>query len=285
MKTNPLVSVIIPTFNRAHFLKEALSSVMAQTYRPLEVIVVDDGSTDKTPQVVSGYPVKYIKGPRRGVAAARNRGIRASRGELIAFLDSDDLWLPEKVASQVRFFKENPGALAVQTEEIWLRKGRRVNPRRRHRKPSGHFFDRALELCLVSPSGIMLRREVFEEIGLFDEEFFVCEDYELWLRLLSRYPVFLIEKPLVIKRGGHEDQLSKRWGLDWFRLRALFKIYQEPHLSPAMRFLVLKEAEKKAEIYLTGARRRGKWWEVYQIERRLKALKSFPGLPARIPIR
>ncbi len=274
----PLVSVIIPTYNRARFLKEALASVLAQTYRPLEIIVVDDGSTDETSKVVSRFPVRYVRTPHRGVAAARNRGLSKARGALIAFLDSDDLWLPRKIEVQVSFFERQPEAVAVQTEEVWLRGGKRVNPKKRHRKPSGHFFDRALELCLISPSAVMLRREVLEEIGGFDETFPVCEDYELWLRLLARYPVYLIPEPLVIKRGGHPDQLSKTPGLDWYRLKALAKIYRQPHLSPAMRLLVLKEALFKAAVYAKGARRRGKWWEVYEIEKTLAEILSSPGL-------
>ncbi len=274
----PLVSVIIPTYNRARFLKEALASVLAQTYRPLEIIVVDDGSTDETPKVVSRFPVRYVRTPHRGVAAARNRGLNKARGALIAFLDSDDLWLPRKIEVQVSFFERQPEAVAVQTEEVWLRGGKRVNPKKRHRKPSGHFFDRALELCLISPSAVMLRREVLEEIGGFDESFPVCEDYELWLRLLARYQVYLIPEPLVIKRGGHPDQLSKTPGLDWYRLKALAKIYRRPHLSPAMRLLVLKEALFKATVYAKGARRRGKWWEVYEIEKTLAEILSSPGL-------
>ncbi len=275
----PLVSVIIPTYNRVKFLEEALNSVFAQDYSLLEVIVVDDGSSDETPQIITRYPVKYLKGPRRGVATARNRGILASQGELIAFLDSDDLWKPQKIRRQVEFFEHNPRAVAVQTEEIWIRKGKRVNPRRKHQKPSGFFFDRALKLCLISPSAVMLRRKVFQEIGLFNEKFPVCEDYELWLRLAARYPVYLIEEPLVVKRGGHEDQLSRTPGLDWFRLKAIYKIYHEPVLSISMRLLALKEAIFKGNIYQQGAFKRGKLWEIWEIRKMLKNIFSSPGLP------
>ena len=158
-----LVSVIIPTYNRARFLKEALESVLAQTYRPLEIIVVDDGSTDETPRVVTAFSVRHVRGPRRGVVAARNRGILLARGEFLAFLDSDDLWLPEKISRQVAFFEEHPKAVAVQTEEIWIRRGRRVNPKKHHAKGNGFIFHRCVELCVVSPSGVMLRREVLKE--------------------------------------------------------------------------------------------------------------------------
>jgi len=275
-----LVSVIIPTFNRASFLGEALDSVFSQTYRPLEVIVVDEASEDETPRLVSRYPVIYVrKGRREGPAAARNRGLGLARGELIAFLDSDDLWLPEKVARQVAFFRENPQAVAVQTEEIWIKGGRRVQPQRKHRKPHGYFFHRAVKLCLVSPSGVMLRREVFSKIGLFDEEFPLCEDYELWLRLAARYPVYLLPEPLVIKRGGHADQLSSRPGLDFWRLKALVKIFHDPALTPEMRFLVKVEARRKAEIFIRGALKHGNLpgaFEAYKLLTRLAPLELPP---------
>ncbi|WP_456369669.1 glycosyltransferase family 2 protein [Thermodesulfatator atlanticus] len=276
----PLVSVIIPTHNRASFLKEALDSVFAQTFRDFEVIVVDDGSSDYTVKLVANYPIRFVKrAQRRGVSSARNAGIRRARGKFLAFLDSDDLWLPKKLEMQVLFFKKHPEAVAVQTEEIWIRRGRRVNPRRRHQKPSGFFFDRALELCLISPSGVMLKRDVLYEIGLFDESFPVCEDYELWLRLLARYPVFLIKTPLVVKRGGHEDQLSRTPGLDYYRLKALFKIYPEPYLTPAMRLLIIREASQKAAVYLKGAKKRGKILKIKEIDEKLRKIKLFPGLP------
>ena len=276
----PLVSVIIPTFNRARFLKEALESVLAQDYQPLEIIVVDDGSKDETPHLVCHFPVIYVRrGKTLGVSAARNSGLRRARGELIALLDSDDLWLPSKISTQVAYFQSHPEAVAVQTEEIWIRKGKRVNPRKKHRKPSGFFFDRALELCLVSPSGVMLRREVFEEIGLFDEEFPVCEDYEFWLRLLCRHPVHLIKEPLVIKRGGHEDQLSRRAGLDWYRLKAMKKLLSGAHpLSPAMRLLILREARKKARIFAQGALKRGNLGRFYETKKVLEEMARHPGL-------
>ncbi len=282
----PLVSVIIPTFNRASFLKEAIESVLAQDYRPLELIVVDDGSTDETPKMVTRYPLRFVRRAQNlGVAAARNAGLLWARGEFIAFLDSDDLWLPSKISRQVAFFSAHPEAVAVQTEEIWIRRGQRVNPRKKHQKPSGFFFDRALELCLISPSGIMLRRKVLEEIGPFDPEFPVAEDYELWLRLLVRYPVYLLKEPLVIKRGGHPDQLSKRPGLDFYRLRAMWKLAQTAPLTPAMRLLLLREATKKARIFVSGARKRGRLKEALAAEKMLADLKRFPGLSPWRPLK
>lgn len=240
--------------------------------------MVDDGSTDETPRLITRYPVVYHRKAKGGPASARNRGIRISRGEFIAFLDSDDLWLPEKLERQVAFFESHPEAVAVQPEEIWIKNGRRVFPKSKHRKPNGYFFDRAVKLCLVSPSGVMLRRRIFDEIGLFDENFPVCEDYELWLRLAARYPVYLIPDPLLIKRGGHPDQLSSTPGLDFWRLKALAKIFNDPVLTPEMRFMVAVEARRKAEIFIRGALRHGNIFGAFEAQKILKRFSrlSFP---------
>jgi len=134
-----LVSVIIPTFNRAWILEEAVDSVLSQEFQDFELIVVDDGSTDNTWDILNGYQenVILVRQENKGVSAARNRGIGLASGELIAFLDSDDLWLPKKLSAQVEFFNSNPDALICQTEEIWIRNGVRVNPKKKHKKPSG----------------------------------------------------------------------------------------------------------------------------------------------------
>ena len=149
-RAEPLVSVVIPTYNRSSMLQEAVASVLDQDYRPLELIVVDDGSTDATVEVVRGFgaAIRYLRQDRQGVSAARNAGIAAARGQLIALLDSDDLWLPHKLSRQIDFFGKHPAAVVNQTEEIWMRNGVRVNPGNRHRKSAGMIFERSLGLCL-----------------------------------------------------------------------------------------------------------------------------------------
>jgi glycosyltransferase involved in cell wall biosynthesis len=199
------VSVIIPTFNRAHKIARAVASVLYQTFTDYEIFVVDDGSEDTTPEVLSqfGSHIARITHSRNlGVSAARNTGIRRSRSPLIAFLDSDDYWLPDKLAAQVSFLRANPEALACQTEELWIRRGARVNPMKKHFKPSGEIFEPSLKLCVVSPSTVVVKRSLLEEVGLFDEEFPVCEDYDLWLRISWKYPIWLVREPLAIKEGG-----------------------------------------------------------------------------------
>ena len=261
------VSVIIPTFNRGERVLRAVSSVLHQTFTDFEIIVVDDGSVDETRVLLDPFRdrIRLIIHPEnRGVSAARNSGIKASRSPLIAFLDSDDYWMPEKIEVQVGFFRENPDAVACQTEELWIRNGARVNPRKRHHKPSGDIFEPSLKLCLVSPSAVMLRRNLFDEVGLFDEELPVCEDYDLWLRIGCRHPVHLIERWLLVKEGGASDQLSaSRRGMDRFRIRAMIKLLESGRLNEEQIRLVQRELEVKCRIYGEGCLKRGKTEEGY----------------------
>jgi glycosyltransferase involved in cell wall biosynthesis len=255
----PKVSVIISTYNRAHFLSEALESVLSQDYSDFELLVVDDGSDDETYNVIKPYlsQIGYIWQENRGVSSARNLGIGLARGEYIAFLDSDDLWKREKLRVQVRFMEER-GFSVSYTEEIWIRKGVLVNPKKRHKKFSGRIFEKVLPLCLISPSSMMVRREVFEKIGLFDESLPVCEDYEFGIRLAKSYEIGLIEERLIVKRGGHPDQLSKRyWGMDRFRVKALEKVLNGD-LTLNQKAEVLKVLKEKCRILAEGAKKRGK---------------------------
>ena len=228
-----MISVIIPTFNRAEFLKEAIQSVLDQDYflasekeAHFELIVVDDGSADNTREVVHSFEsdIRYIYQENRGVSAARNVGLQNAKGDFIAFLDSDDLWKGDKIRVQMSLMNTIPRAKMCYTDEIWIRQGVLVNPKKRHQKYSGWIFARVLPLCLISLSSALFRKEAFEKVGLFDEGFPVCEDYDFGIRLTFRYPVYFLTRPLIVKRGGHEDQLSQRyWGMDRFRIKALEK--------------------------------------------------------------
>lgn len=255
----PRVTVVIPTYNRRDLVREAIASVTAQSYTDFEVIVVDDGSDDGTAEVVQQFVgVQYVYQSNRGVSAARNRGVALTRGELIAFLDSDDLWQPHKLAHQVTLFDQHRDVEICQTDEIWIRNGVRVNPQRKHKKTGGDIFARSLELCLVSPSAVMLRRALFEGLGGFDETLPACEDYDLWLRLTARLPVHFIAMPLVVKRGGHADQLSRRfWGMDRFRVQSLCKLLESGVLSDEQRHLTVEMLRKKCTILAHGAQKRG----------------------------
>jgi glycosyltransferase involved in cell wall biosynthesis len=260
LTNNPTVSVILPTYNRGWCLKEAIDSVLAQEFTDYELIVVDDGSTDDTRAILDSYGqnIVLLAQSNKGVSAARNRGIAESRAPLLAFLDSDDLWLPQKLYRQVELFKFNPDALICQTEETWVRNGVRVNPKKRHQKLSGMIFKPSLDLCLVSPSAVMIRKSLFDAVGVFDESLPACEDYDLWLRVSCRYPVFLIDEPLIIKRGGHEDQLSKAAGLDKYRIQSLAKLIDSGQLSASQSQAAVRTLENKCVIYAQGCSKRGR---------------------------
>lgn len=271
------VSVIIPTFNRLVKVSRAILSVLSQTFADFEIIVIDDGSVDETLDSLDRFngEIRIIRHSiNRGVSEARNSGIRASRAQLIAFLDSDDYWMPEKLDVQVKFFLENPDAMICQTEEIWIRNGVRVNPRNRHLKPSGDIFEQSLKLCLVSPSAVMLRKSLLEEVGLFDQDFPVCEDYDLWLRISCKYPIHLIDRALVVKEGGATDQLSaSRKGMDRFRIKSMIKLIESNRLNGRQIRAVHRELEAKCRIYGEGCIKRGKTEEgsyYLQLPERLK---------------
>jgi glycosyltransferase involved in cell wall biosynthesis len=277
--SSPEVSVIIPTRNRASYLREALASVLGQTFfraegkGSIEILVIDDGSTDDTEEAVRVLegPIRYVRQGPKGVSPSRNRGLALSRGKFIAFLDSDDLWEPGKIEIQVRHMRSHPEEMVSLTEEIWIRRGVRVNPRNIHRKHTGWVFDKFLPLCLLSLSTALFRREVFDEIGVFDEGLPACEDYDLGLRLAARYPVHLHPEFLTVKRGGHPDQLSRAfWGMDRFRVRALEKILVTP-LSEDQKRLVRREIVRKSRILAQGFEKRGKREEAEYYRRLIRA--------------
>ena len=255
------VSVVIPTFNRAELLPRALTSVFAQSWlggnSQLEVLLIDDGSDDGTGDMIrKQFPqVNYIFQQNSGVSAARNTGIKAAGGEWIAFLDSDDEWLANKLDQQFSLLDQS-GLLVCHTEEIWIRNGVRVNQMDKHQKRGGWIFEHCLPMCALSPSSCLIHSDVFREVGLFDESLPACEDYDIWLRICADYPVSYVLQACINKYGGHDDQLSRQhWGMDRFRVRALEKILATnlatPYYSAARTMLL-----HKLEILLNGARKR-----------------------------
>jgi len=268
---SPLVSVIIPTYNRAYILDKAIESVLNQSFKNIELIVVDDASTDETSKLVKRYPsVVYVRhSKRKGPAGARNTGLKYAKGRYIAFLDSDDVFLPEKIEKQIEFFKKNPDLKLVQTEELWFKGNRLIKPKKIHEKAEGWFFHRAVKLCVVSISTVMIKKEVFKKVGIFDEAFPVCEDYEFWLRVSLFYPMGLIKEFLVSKSGGRPDQLSATKGLDFYRVKALIKLFRKYNhfLTPEMKLLLFKEAEKKFKIFFKGALKHGNLRQAFELKK------------------
>ena len=267
------VSVIIPTYNRKHTLKRAIQSVYMQSLLPYEVIVVDDGSNDGTKEwVKQKYPnVKYIYQKNSGVSSARNKGIKIARGDWIALLDSDDEWLPNKLSEQINKIKSNLDVKILHSNEIWIRNGVRVNQMKKHKKFGGYIFEKCLDMCRISPSSVMLKKEIFDDIGTFDESLKVCEDYDLWLRITSKYPVCFLDIPLIKKYGGHSDQLSKAHdGIEFYRIQSLQKILESKILSKPQTLLAINMMVNKMNIYASGLEKRNKTEELSKLKKNIQ---------------
>ena len=256
---NLSVSLIIPTLNRSKFLKRALESVMKQTVLPNEIIVVDNGSTDGTKKMIEKDfdNVNYIFCEKQGVSKARNVGIKSAGKELICFLDSDDEWEPKKIEKQVNFFLKNINCKFLHTNEIWFRNGDHLNQLKKHSKGGGYIFENCLKICCISPSSVMARKSLFDEYGLFDEDFKVCEDYEMWLRVSAKEEIFFLKDKLVIKHGGHGDQLSKKfWGMDRFRVKAIEKNLNNKFFTKNQSLIAIDYLLEKIKVILIGAKKR-----------------------------
>ncbi|MDD5383161.1 MAG: glycosyltransferase family A protein [Candidatus Margulisbacteria bacterium] len=267
-----LVSVIIPTYDRPEFTREAVESVLAQSFQDFEIIVVDDGSGSdhQNIRVSEDQRVRVFQRQHRGAAAARNFGVSVSAGKYIAFLDSDDLWEKKKLEKQLEYLRRGPEYKICYTGERWLRGGEHLNQMKKHQKYHGWIFDKCLPLCIISASSILMERQMLDELGGFDESLPVCEDYDLWLRLSLRYPIAFIDEQLIVKRGGHPDQLSRQyWGMDRFRVRALQKLLSLK-LSTGQKELVRQELMKKYNILASGALKRKRFllWLYYQFKQK-----------------
>ena len=256
-----LVSVVIPTFNRSHLLLRALDSVLSQSYKNVEIIIVDDFSSDHTVEMVKHFfkerqfeKFKLIENEKNyGVSYSRNQAIKESGGDYIAFLDSDDEWLERKLERQMDFFKINSQVALVHGEEIWIRNGVRVNQKKIHQKFGGQIFLKCLPLCIISPSAALVRKDILQEFDFFDEQYIVCEDYDLWLKITSKYEVGFISDPIIKKYGGHEDQLSNKFfAMDFYRIKSMFRIYEDYNLSKENKSKVAQEIIKKSEVLLNG---------------------------------
>ncbi len=263
-----LISVVIPSYNRQESALRAVYSVLAQSYTHIELVFVDDGSTDKTSAEMSGINdsrLILLKQENKGVSKARNLGVEHSRGDFIAFLDSDDVWTPDKLEKQMSFMRSGRWEIA-QTGENWIRRGQRVNPRAKHAKQAGWIFFPSLELCLVSPSCVMMSRKCWDEIGPFDPNLPACEDYDLWLRCSLFYPVGFLAQGLVYKYGGHSDQLSRKIiGLDLYRIYSLCKLLSQYDLAKEKYSMALSELKIKLQVYMQGCIKRGKLEEAQRV--------------------
>ncbi len=256
-----LVSVIIPFRNREGLTIRAIQSVLNQTYNNFELVVVNDGSKEiNLEKHFTDKRIKFLHQTHKGVSAARNLGIKESSAKLIAFLDSDDEWLEDKLEEQIKYFNQNSDCKILHTDEKWIRNGKFVNPKLKHKKAYGECFERCLELCFISPSSVMIRRELLEEFNCFDEDMRVCEDYDLWLKISSKYNISYIDQKLVIRHGGHQDQLSRSENaIDRFRVYALVKLITEQSLTKAQKLKTLNKIKEKSEVICNGAEKRKRY--------------------------
>lgn len=212
---HPLVSVIIPTYNHGEFIEEAIGSVLAQTYRNLEVLVIDDGSTDQTFETLKRFQgrLRYVFQENQGVSSARNRGIRMAWGDFIAFLDSDDAWLPEKLELQMEILMQNPsvglvgcGVLFVDSsggvEKEWIPKD--------YAGQEEFLEELRVRNVFFNPSCAVLRRDCFDRVGLFKERLRFGEDWDMWLRVAKTDQTDFVRKPLVkFRRHAHSKSYKK----------------------------------------------------------------------------
>lgn len=270
------ISVVIPTYNRYEVLKRALASVYAQTHQPKEVIIIDDGSIDETSQIIKLFPeVKYFYQENSGVSSARNLGIKKAKYEWIAFLDSDDEWHPEKLKQQVEFHNSNPEILISYTDEKWIREGREIKLPKKYCKYGGDIFKECLSYCIIAPSATVIHKNLLDKVGFFDESLEVCEDYDLWLRVAVENEIGLVNKKLITKYGGDEDQLSmKFWGMDRFRVLALEKLLNNTESKALISKEIRNELKKKYNLLLKGAKKHDKIQDIYNYEKKIEELSN-----------
>ena len=277
-----MVDVVIPSYNRGKSLKKAIQSVQNQTFKGWKLWVVDDGSTDGSFNEIidafssSNFPAEFFSlKTNQGVSYARNRGIEQGRADWVAFLDSDDEWLPDKLEKQIQFARKNPKFPLIHCNEVWFKNGKPFPQKKKHKKQGGRIFIPSTRICCISPSAALLRRSLLEEVGFFREDFPVCEDYEMWLRVTSRYPVGFVEEALVIKQGGHEDQLSRRYSaMDYWRVKALKGYLKDKNLSQEEKNQVKEVLMEKGRILLRGYEKHKNFKNKVEVENILKMTKD-----------
>ena len=271
------ISVVIPTYNRIALVERAIDSVLRQSIKPFDIIVVDDGSDDGTSEMIQKKyrSINLVQQQNSGVSAARNNGIKHAKGDWIALLDSDDEWTEKKLENQANRLIKNPDYHFCHTNEIWIRNGVRVNQKKRHQKYGGYIFDKCLDICRISPSSTLFKKNILEHVGWFDTQLPVCEDYDLWLRITADYKILFVDEPLIIKYGGHTDQLSQSVeGIELFRIKSLENLLANTELSPQKRNLAITMIIKKLNIYLNGLIKRKKQTETEQVKEKIKFWKK-----------
>jgi glycosyltransferase involved in cell wall biosynthesis len=252
-------SVIIPTYNRWPLIQEAIDSVKAQSFSDWELIVADDGSEDESVASLDS-DIRCIELEHSGFPGlVRNRAAALAKGEYLAFLDSDDLWLPQKLELQNEYLKKSPGCRILHSREIWRRGNRIISQIKFTHSRSGMIFEDALEKCIIGPSTAVIRRDLFEMHGGFREDLRIAEDYELWLRICDQERVGYIDTALTVKRADHGfSQLTEQGEpIEYHRILALKDLVFSDELSREHEALARDTLKRKLSIYIRGAEKRG----------------------------
>lgn len=257
----PKVSVIIPIYNAQATIAEALDSVLAQVYADYEVIVVNDGSTDGSEAVIRRYvtdgkaDIIGVTQKNKGAAAARNAGIRIARGELIAFLDADDLWDTDKLKTAVETLEAHPGVMLVFSDMRHSVDGKMVHASYLHERgyrhiASGQIYDNLLKENFIFTPTVVMRKSVFTKAGYFDESLKIAEDYDLWLRIAKDFETLFIDRPLVTRRriGSNITDDKRLYIESGIRLR---KKLLEIHKQEPARCVII-EKQLKRDRYQLG---------------------------------
>lgn len=277
------VSAIIPSHNRSAWIEEAIRSVISQSRPPDELIIVDDGSTDDTQDKIrplintAPFKIRLIYQRHQGVSSARNKGISEARYGYLAFLDSDDRWLANKLEQQIGAMQCQPDCLISHTRERWLRRGLHLNQKKKHQPAGGDIFGRCLKRCCVGMSTVVLQRRLWAKHQLFDETLPCCEDYDLWLRVASDTAFLLVDQPLTLKNGGRSDQLSYQYriGMDVYRIQAIEKLFSSNRLSRGQQDLAAQELIRKCRIYGNGCLKHGREQEADRYLQRALAYQRY----------
>ena len=241
MSETPRVSAIIPTYNYARYVAAAIKSVLAQSFKDLEIVVVDDGSTDETTETLRPFAerIRYIPQVHRGLAAARNVGIRVARGRYLAFLDSDDLWLPDKVSMQVARLDAEPAVGVVYCEAVLFDEASQTVIPHSYwsHHPSGRILPWLIRQNVVPSPTPMVRRELFDQVGPFDESLSACEDWDMWIRIAQVSEFAYVDRVLAEYRVHSANMSLDHERMMTNRLRVLEKAFSAAGVSPATRRL------------------------------------------------